>query len=384
MQDASQLVAQLVATPSPNSGEPRGEPLTACEGAVAELVADYLTDLGLEVRRQHVVGERANVLCEIAGTGDRRLLLDAHMDTVPAEGMAVEPFSGEVRDGKVFGRGACDDKGTLAAIVLALKDLVENEPPACTVQFSATVDEEVAFRGMRALAAEGLEVDAAIIGEPTNLSIVVATKGALRWRIRTRGTAAHSSAPELGVNAIYGMAEVIRALREQYIPRLAERVHPLLGSPTFSVGTIEGGSQVNIVPEECTIEVDRRTLPGETPEPVLAEVEAVLAGLRAARPDLNVRTEEPDLFFPAVQTPENSEIVAVAREAVRDVVGRAEVGGVPFTSHASVVAPLGIPCVLFGPGDGALAHSATEYVPIEQVEQAARIFAGICRRFGRT
>ncbi|MFQ6130891.1 MAG: M20 family metallopeptidase [Armatimonadota bacterium] len=378
----AEIASQLVAIPSPNLGQPGADPPSSCEQEVARFVVAFLEDLGLAAERQPVVGERCNILATIEGTGPRTLLIDAHMDTVPAENMDIEPFSGEVRDGKVFGRGACDNKGSLTAVLTALRDLVEGDPPSATVRFAATVDEEVGFRGMRRLAQSGLSVDAAIVAEPTRLEVVVATKGAARWKVRTRGIAAHTSQPELGVNAIYKMAEVVSALHGRLTPALAERRHPLVGCPKLTVSVIEGGRLVNIVPDECVIEVDRRLLPGEQRNDVIAEVQKFLADLRQDDPQLDVRMEDPYLFLPGTEVLDTAEIVRVALEAATELGGGAETRGVPFTSHASVLEPVGIPAILFGPGNADLAHGPVEYVEIEKVERAAQAFARIARRFG--
>jgi len=378
----AELVSQLVSIPSPNLGRPGAEPASSCEEGVAQFVAGFLEDLGLEVRRQHVVGQRYNILATIEGTRPRSLLLDAHMDTVPADNMEIEAFSGEVRDGRVYGRGACDNKGSLAAILWAVRDLVEGEPPAATVHFAATVDEEVGFQGMRKLAESGLAADAAIVAEPTRLAVVVATKGALRWKIRTHGIAAHTSQPELGVNAIHKMAPVVNALYARLLPALAQRQHPLLGEPKLTVSVIQGGRLVNIVPDECVIEVDRRLLPGEQQEEATGEVGELLAELREQDPQLEVTMEEPYLFLPATEVPATAEIAQVALRAAAAAGADAKIAGVPFTSHASLLAPLGIPTILFGPGNPDLAHGPVEYVEIEQVEKAARAYAHIARTFG--
>lgn len=379
---AGELVSELVAIPSPNTGRPGAEPAISCEEHVAQFVTTFLEDLGLEVRHQPVVGERHNVLTTIRGRGEKTLLLDAHMDTVPAENMEIEPFSGEAKDGRVYGRGACDNKGSLAAMLWALRDLTEHDPPAATVRFSATVDEEVGFRGMRKLAESGLSADAAVVAEPTRLDVVVATKGAARWKIHTRGVAAHTSRPELGVNAIYKMADVIAALHARLVPELARRRHPLLGEPKLTVSVIEGGRLVNIVPDECVIEVDRRLLPGEEETQVVAEVQELLDDLRREDLQLEVSMEEPYLFLPGTEVPETGRIAQAALAGARAAGARGKIAGVPFTSHASVLAPLGIPTILFGPGDADLAHGPVEYVEIEQVERAAQAYAHIARAFG--
>jgi acetylornithine deacetylase len=305
------------------------------------------------------------------------------MDTVPADNMDIEPFSGEIREGRIWGRGACDNKGTLAAIVHALGVLARDADGArATVTFVGSVDEESGFSGMYKLAQSGVRADAALVGEPTGLALVTATRGAARWQIATRGVAAHTCHPERGVNAIYKMAGVITALRERVRPRFAERAHPLLGSPELTVSLIRGGTRCNIVPDECTIDVDRRLLPGEREEDVVEEVESVLDELRSADAELDVEMHKPYTFVPGTEIEEGSPIVRAAWRAAEDAGVEARIGGVPYTTHASVLSQRDIPCLVFGPGHVEQAHTAAEYVEVEQVEKAAEVLVGLCKSFG--
>jgi acetylornithine deacetylase len=195
---------------------------------------------------------------------------EAHMDTVAVVGMIIAPFEPAVQNGLLYGRGACDAKGGLAAMMHALILLRQHdEVPPCEVWLAAVVDEEVSFQGVLRLC-EDLKADAAIVAEPTEMRLVIAGKGVLRWKIRTRGKSAHSSKPHLGVNAISHMAEVIGAV-DRETARLSHVAHPLLGPATANVGIIHGGVQVNLVPDRYEIEIDRRLLPFELPEAVLSE-----------------------------------------------------------------------------------------------------------------
>ncbi|MEK6719012.1 MAG: M20/M25/M40 family metallo-hydrolase [candidate division NC10 bacterium] len=233
------------------------------------------------------------------------------------------------------------------------------------------------YEGVAHLVASGFRPDAAVVGEPTGLRVVAAHKGVVRWKMVTTGRAAHSANPQEGCNAIVRMAAVIRALEERLIPRLRERTHPLLGPPTLSVGRIEGGLQVNVVPDRCTIEVDRRLLPGETWADARSELEAVLASLRAEDPDLQVTIQEPYQNTPCMETPLDAAIVRIAEEAVRRIDGRHPAQGVPFATDAALLSAAGVPCVVLGPGHIAEAHTSTEYVEIQQVMQAAAIYREI-------
>jgi acetylornithine deacetylase len=257
----AQLTSDMVRIDSTNPG-PAGEAVPGPrEADISRFVLEWLRDRGLQAERREFLPGRFNVTAVVPGAGPRRLLLDAHTDTVPTEGMEGEPLSGEVRDGKVYGRGACDDKGTLAAMMCALASLVEHgvTPPA-TIELLASGDEEGGFKGIRDWVARGGRADGAIVGEASEMRLIAASKGALRCKIRTRGRSVHTSVPELGANAVVHMARVICALEDRLKPRLVSREHPLLGTPRLTIAMIDGGRRANIVPDECVIDIDRRVL----------------------------------------------------------------------------------------------------------------------------
>ncbi len=380
------LLADLVAINSVNGSMPGG----AGEAELARYVADVGRRFGAEVELDEVLPGRPNVLLRLPATpglvdGSACLLFDVHLDTVPLDPMpnALTPV---VRDGRLWGRGACDTKGSLAAALVALQRLgARRGPRRREVCLLGSVDEEYLKRGVHHAVGAGLAAAAAIVGEPTALQPVIAHKGAVRWRMSTIGKAAHTSRPEFGNNAIYQMVEVIRLLRERVEPALATRDHPLLTAPTLTVGRIDGGVGVNIVPERCTIDVDRRTLPSEEPEAVLAEIDGLMAALMAARPDIKVVREAPFLTERGLETPADAAVVLAAQRACRQVLGegaRVEPCGVPFgTDGTALWGTAGIPTVVLGPGDIAQAHSADEWVEVRQVEQAAEIYFRIMASF---
>jgi acetylornithine deacetylase/succinyl-diaminopimelate desuccinylase-like protein len=378
--DVVALLSDLVAIESVNPyfpGAEHGEP------AVAAYVADYCARLGLAVRQQEVLPGRSNVLAELRVSGAARtLLLDSHMDTVSLDQMGPRGLHPERRDGTLTGRGSCDDKASLAAMLAALGNLTRD--PAglrCNVLLLASVDEEYLMRGAQHFARSGVPVDAAIVGEPTRLDVVVAHKGFVRWQMRTQGTAAHSSAPEQGDNAIYQMAELIQLLRPRQEAILASRSHPLVGHATWSVGKISGGASVNIVPDACTVEVDRRLLPSEEPSAALAEFDTFLARLREEHPHLRVQRDEPFGVVAGLDTPPDAPVAVALAEACRSVRGEARLAGVPYGTNASKFAEVGIPCVVFGPGDIRQAHTADEYVAVDQLIAAAQIYEAAARKF---
>ncbi len=369
------LLGDLISIESVNpslKGGQRGE------AALAEYVTGYLARLGLAVESQPVLPGRANVLGRLSGKGKSSLIFEAHMDTVTLEPMP-EALVPRIDDGRVYGRGSCDTKGSLAAMLYALKLLKEHAAgDHANVLLAATVDEEVAFRGVLALVESKPGATAAVVGEPTGLVPVIAHKGVVRWRIRTRGRAAHTSQPEQGNNAIYQMVEVIRALREKIEPRLAERAHPFAGAPSMCVSVIHGGLQINIVPPECVIEIDRRTVPGETHEEVLGAVDRVLDEIRQREPTFVVEREAPMVADWPLYTEPDSPIAQAAANACRSICGWAELGAAAYGTDASKLSELGhIPSLVLGPGDIAQAHTDEEWVSITQVVQAAEIYAQI-------
>jgi acetylornithine deacetylase len=251
--------------------------------------------------------------------------------------------------------------------------------PPCEVWLAAAVDEEYSYRGVVKLC-EGLTGHAAIVAEPTEMRLVVASKGVLRWRIRVQGRAAHSSKPHLGVNAITHMARLVLALEEDH-QRLAEHKHPLLGPATCNVGVINGGVQVNFVPDTCAIEIDRRLLPGQKVDAVLAHYQRLLDELAVKHPGFVASMEAPMLTDEALDTPLNASPALLGSEILRELGLNGEPCGVPFGSDASKLSRQGLPSLVFGPGSIDRAHAAVEYVEIDQVLQAFEFYRAFLRRF---
>lgn len=374
---AAALLSDLVAIPSVNPQHATDVAPPFGEARIGEYVAELGNALGLAVARQPVLPDRDNILLTLEGADpSRRLLFECHLDTVPGWEGEPGPFEPRIVDGRLFGRGACDVKGTLAAMLLALRLLVERRlQPSRTIVLAATVDEEHQARGVHRLAADGRFAEAAVVGEPTELGIVIAHKGCIRWKLTTRGRSAHSSKAELGINAIDGMVDLLSDLRRELGPLLAGRVHPLVGRPTLSVCTIHGGVAVNVIPDRCVVEIDRRTIPGEALASVRTELEETVRQIAARRPGLDVEIEPPFVVDPALGTPADARIVGDLSRAVEAITGRAEVQGVTFGTDASKLSEAGIPSVVFGPGSIDLAHTPDESIALVEVARAAEIFA---------
>ena len=376
--EAAELLSRLVATPSVTPGVEDG----TGEGAMSDLVEEYARSIGARVIRQEVYPGRDNVICSVASDAPGpHLLLEAHMDTVALGPMTDGHRPRMDADGRLHGRGSCDTKGSLAAMLLALQWAASVSDPAGPLTVAAAVDEETGSAGAKALPDSGLRLDGAIVGEPTSLEVVRSHRGGRYWPLITHGTAVHSSTPELGDNAILRMADVLQVLREEFGRRLAGRTHLLVGNSSFSVGIIKAGTSFNMVPDRCEAIVERRQIPGESVDGVEAELEEVLDIARRRHPELRVEVQAPFVFGDVLDTPAEAPIVRVVRDAVADVCGSANVIGVSYGSDAATLAAAGIPSVLCGPGDIAYAHSADEFVPIAEVVQAAEIYARAWERF---
>ena len=346
----------------------------AGEAVLAASIAADLQALGLDPIREAVhPGGRDNVVALLEGSaGAPVVMFHAHLDTVGLSGVATTEAL--VSDGSVFGRGACDTKGSLVAMVEAIALLAAHDSPRASVLFVGGIDEEVGGTGATALVAAHPEIDLAVVGEPTGLEIATAHKGVLRFEIATSGVPAHSSKPHLGVNAIHAMAKVLDALEEEYIPALGTTRHPLVGAGTLNVSTIEGGSGHNVVPASAVITVDRRVVPGEDHERLLADFDMLLDRVRASGHSIERR--EPFLATAALDTPSSDPIVQALGQSRQAVLG--DFGspiGVTFGTDASFFAPAGIGCVVFGPGSIEQAHADEEWVGIEETALAAEILA---------
>ena len=401
--DPVELLRQLIQIPSVN---PMGRDITDPHLGEARLT-DFLQlqceRLALPWLRQRVHPNRENLLALVRGNrsvtdGGELQLWDVHQDTVPADGMTVDPFGGEVQGDRVYGRGACDVKGAMAAMLAAISRLaVSNGPiqsrPSVVIAF--TINEECGFTGSNGLckfwngqqadtdvtggtisAAEMFPrtPDAAIVAEPTDLNVVVAHQGVLRWRCHTIGRAAHTSRPDAGINAIYSMGAIVQAI-ERYHAQLQQTApaHPLCGRPSICVSTIHGGVGVNTVPERATIEIDRRLALNEQPEEAYDELLRELE----SRTDVGrcrVVHDPPFMRSSGLSDTHNKSLAHRVAAIVQTYDRGSSLIGVPYATDAAAISSTGVPCVVFGPGSIAQAHTADEFIEIEDLQQATEIF----------
>jgi acetylornithine deacetylase len=379
--DVVELLCELIALPSVNPESDRGRTDAPYgEGRVADYVERFFEPFGLNIERQEAVAGRENVLVHVPGEDltASPVLVHAHMDTVDVHGMDT-PFTARIEKGRVYGRGACDDKASLAAGMTAVKELLEEGvklPRGCV--FVAGADEEYDMMGSVALAAAGKAYCGAIVCEPTSLNIAPVTNGQMYFKIKAHGKAVHSSRPELGVNAIYLMTEVIDLLRSRAVSLYPERHHPLCGSPQLTVSIIQGGVSEHIVPDTCEITLDRRIIPGERGDEAFEEIKSWLSeGLDTA----TLSRVDTEMYYknqPPLDTPLDHPLVQGLTAAVEDVVGEANIVGVRGNTDASNLSEAGIPSVVFGPGGGG-SHSTVEYAEIEQLTAAVKILKRFLR-----
>lgn len=373
--DVVDLLSELVQTPSAN---PPGE-----EKEISQLVAAKLRGIGIQVQQVAAEPHRPNVIATLKGIGNgTSLVLNTHMDTVPPgdrEDWTFDPFSAEIKDGKLYGRGACDNKGSLTAMIIAAKALREADITLeGDLMLTAVVDEETGGeKGTQYLVEKHLiKGDMAIACGVSNLdTIYTASRGGIRLEIITKGKLAHAAMPHLGINAVEKMAKVILAVKEL---KLKHTPHKLLGGPTIAPGTmIEGGVKTNMIPNTCKASFDIRTVPGQSFDEVLNEIRECLDQLKQSDPQLHTDIRVLRLTEPA-EISEDEEIVQVARNVTTRITGKKPmITGIPGATDARfLINRARIPTIVdFGPGKLDQCHVANEHIEIDQVVAAAGIYA---------
>lgn len=387
--DPLPILQDLIRIPSVN---PMGRDLAGPEFFETRLTAylcDFFRKLDVPFETQEVAPGRLNVVARIdAGSATETTVLDAHQDTVPIDGMTIPPFDPQMDGNRISGRGACDVKGGMATMLAAFARLSRNAGQLRTnVVMCCPVDEEFMATGVNLLVRSWSETGgcrllrerptAAIIAEPTDLDVVVAHRGATRWKVVTRGRACHSSDPTLGVNAIYRMSEILDALEAfaRELPTL-HPPHPLCGGSTLSVGRIQGGQSVNIVPDYCEIEIDRRVIPGEDSLGVMDELRDFLD----ARIDFDFEMLPPWIVGLALGDEENGPLADSLLKTIAAISPPRRKIGVFYGTHASRYAAAGVPSVVFGPGSIRQAHTKDEWLPIDELRLASDILEAFLTR----
>lgn len=373
--DAVEIAQELIRIDSVN---PELVPGAAGETDIAEWCAGWLTTRGFDVQRLGT-RERPTVVGVARGTGGgKSLMLNGHLDTVGVASYDGDAFAAEVRDGNLYGRGAFDMKAGVAAIMVAAARAVSAKL-AGDVIVTLVSDEEFGSKGTQdALAA--VTADAAIVTEPSEMSLVLAHRGFAWFEIELAGVAAHGSMPHQGVDAIAHAGLVMRALDELRSQFESALPHPLLGYSAVRVSMITGGTDAATVADSCTLTIERRMLPGETPDAVEAELRAMLDALAATSADFHFELRR-IVARGAFEADVNWSIVRAVAQSAERVLGQpASSRGEPFWTDAGLILEAGIPCLLLGV-DGGGAHADTEWATVESIEQLTDILEGTIRAF---
>jgi len=353
--------------------------------AMAEYVANVLKPIGLEVKLLKHSSSRASVLAILRGSGQvPALLYSAHLDTVPlgAEQWIHEPFAAETLDGKIWGRGSADMKGGLAALLVMAKIMANS---GLSIKgdliFAITAGEEVDSLGAKSVASypDLGPVQAIIVPEPSYNDIYIAEKGALWLEISTYGKTAHGSMPALGKNAVMMMVELIKGLENFFIPFES---HAMLGGFSMSINTISGGIKTNVVPDRCVVSIDMRTVPGQDHHDIMARFQGLIKDLGKHDPDFKASIEITN-DRPPIETSPKEPVVKMMVNIVADITGEIPIPkGVNYYTDAATLAPaFKAPMIICGPGHPGLAHQPNEYVEIEKLVQAAKIYTAATHQF---
>jgi len=372
------LTTQLIRIPTEN---PPGN-----EKKAFLFLKPILLKMGFNVKILLSPKGRGNIIAEKRwGRGGRRLIFNGHLDVVPAGNSAqwkYPPFKGKLEKGRIYGRGASDMKGGIASFLHAISminHLNTHLNQGAVILHLVSDEESHGHQGMSFLTQKRvIRGDAAIVGEPTDLDLMITQKGALWLRISTIGKSAHGSRPHSGVNAIEKMIKAIDQLNSISL----REEHPLLGKPTLNIGTIQGGTKINVVPDRCEIEVDRRMLPSEEKEGVLREIKESLDSLQLQDPSFQYQMEEIDFAEPSEIDPED-EIVRISVEAIGEVRGeRPRIkGSSGFTDARFYIKQCRIPTLILGPGGVEQPHTTNESVEVDALIQAAQIYGLIILKF---
>jgi acetylornithine deacetylase/succinyl-diaminopimelate desuccinylase-like protein len=358
------LCQALVQIPSEN---PSGSTVSHGEEAIARFVGEFLESLGAQVEYEEIGPGRPSVygMWPVPPGASQRIMFAPHLDTVTVEGMTIDPFHAKRLDGRLYGRGSSDTKGSMAAMLWALKS-VDLSKLDVAVGFAGLADEEFEQLGAKACAVRKM-ADFVIVGEPTKLDVVYTHKGTAWIEIETHGKSVHASIPETGVNAIDRMMETLRILSERFPQICPVQADPVLGKPTLSTGRIRGGSKINVVPDRCYAEVDIRILPGQE-----SMATAVADFLQQHQIPAIVRPIK--ISAPLYTSPDN-------RFIEKFVTLGSKLTGANWFCDAAFFALEGTPAVAIGPGSIAQAHTADEYIEIAELERGAKFFSNYLLSF---
>ncbi len=376
--DGVALARSLVAVDSRNPSLVPGAP---GEVGAANLLGRVLEEWGLRVELQEALQGRPNVVAQVGSGKGSTLLFNGHLDVVGTHGMTHSPFGAVSRDGKLWGRGASDMKGGVAAMCAGAWRAARAGMSGNLV-IAAVVDEEFESAGTRDLIARGLRADAAVVTEPTRLAIGPAHRGFTWAEITTVGRAAHGSRYEIGIDAIAHAGLILAELDRLDRVDLPRRTHPLLGHASLHAATIEGGSGWSTYPDRCVLRVERRTLPGESSQDAIREMENACAAVKGRTPE--VRASVRHVFSQSPSDVSTDAPIVLGLEKALSAHGEpVRIEGVTAWTDAALLNAAGIPAVCFGPGDMGLAHADEEWIPEEEIERATEVLASLALSWGR-
>lgn len=384
---AVSILKDLVAIPSINPGDESNynNNLYGEERIVEYLIKHFKNEkFPYKIEKSSVLPNRENLMIFTTNKKKKNmLLLETHSDTVEVKNMDFDPFEPFLKDEKLYGRGSCDAKGQLVAMIIGLEMAIDSANGELPIDICLTVavDEEHLHRGVDQLVDAEFQVEAAVVGEPTDLKVASASKGSIRFKILTSGIPAHTSVPENGRNAIYLMGKIIHIVESIIEPKLKENSHPLCGNSSICISLIDGGEQVNIVPESCEIHIDYRLLPDEDWEQAYSFIENEILTNLPKEERQYVKFLEPYLIDPSLSTSSSTKVVKIFKEILKKNGLQSNPIGLPFGCDASKIALLGIPTVVFGPGSIKQAHSNNEYICIEDLMKAANVYKDLILNF---
>lgn len=375
------LLAELVSIPSVNPGHSADPALTG-ERCVADFIAAHLRKKAFRIEWLEKVPGRPNLIATFGPDQPRHtVLLEAHLDTVGIEGMTVAPFDPQIRDGRMYGRGTTDTKGPLAAALWALdaERLNALADAGCRIILAGAMGEETGNEGAFQIAEHGIRADEALILEPTEMQLIHSHKGTLWFQVEVQGIPAHGSNPELGRSAILAMQKVIAGLGRQIEDDQRRSEDPVLGLPTLNIGMIRGGTALNIVPEKCVIDVDRRTLPAEDTRAIMRRMDVVLAKLKTAG---EIRSGQVRLIkdSPAFMTPPDGRLIRRLLKCCAEAGVNAKPCGAAWHSDAGALSTVCGETAVFGPGSIKQAHTSDEFIALDDLRRGAECL----RRFFET
>ena len=342
------------------------------EIACAKALRDVLDGWGFRTEIVEDTPRRASVIARIGGGAGRSIILNGHLDTVQVDGMTHAPYAPDIRDGKLWGRGSCDMKGGVAAMCVAAARAHQAGALNGEVIVTAVADEEWSSIGTRDVLARGVRANACVVTEPTRMAVAPAHRGFVWFTITLRGKAAHGSRYDIGVDAIRHAAMVLCELDVLEERELTHITHPLLGHASLHASLITGGTAMTTYPDLCVVRIERRTLPGEQPEQVLAQVEAACALVKARRPAFDATIAVDSVREPS-DVATSAPIVSAVVNATAAKGAKAPIEGVSYWSDAALFNAAGIPTVCYGPGDIALAHGAIEWIPVDEITRATDV-----------